>query len=125
MSDNRIKIQIGDISISCILNETSTANTVYSQLPIDGTANTWGDEIYFSTQISLDNEEDASDVVESGSLAYWPPGNAICIFFGRTPASLENESRAASPVTVFGHVEGDEHILRSIKSGSSVHLEVE
>ena len=90
MSDNRIKIQIGDISISCILNETSTANTVYSQLPIDGTANIWGDEIYFSTQISLDNEEDASDVVESGSLAYWPPGTAICIFFGRTPASIEN-----------------------------------
>ena len=94
MSDNRIKIQTENISISCVLNETESAKTVFGHLPIEGTVNTWGDEIYFSTDISLDNEENARDVVESGSLAYWPPGNAICIFFGRTPASLGEEPRA-------------------------------
>ena len=125
MSGNRIKIQAGDISISCVLNETETAKTVFSHLPIEGTANTWGEEIYFSTDISLDNDEDSRDVVDSGSLAYWPPGNAICIFFGRTPASIESEPRAASPVNIFGRVDGDEHIFRSVKSGSPMRLEME
>ena len=125
MSDNRIKIQTENISISCVLNETESAKTVFGHLPIEGTVNTWGDEIYFSTAISLDNEENASDVVESGSLAYWPPGNAICIFFGRTPASIGDEPRAASPVNILGSIDGDEKIFRSVKSGSPIRLEVE
>ena len=54
--------------------------------------------------MQADQEPDASDVVEVGDLAYWPPGMAFCIFFGRTPASQGNEVRAASPCECGGAI---------------------
>ena len=125
MPERKMIISTKNLRIEAILAEGSSADTFWNSLPITGRANTWGDEIYFSTDISLDNDEDASDVVDSGSLAYWPPDNAIFIFFGRTPASIESEPRAASPVNIFGRVDGDEHIFRSVKPGSPMRLEVE
>ena len=64
-----------------------------------------------------DVERNAVDVVEIGNLAYWPPGNALCIFFGPTPVSLADECRAASPVNIIGEIEGDISPFRNIASG--------
>jgi len=68
-------------------------------------------------------EEDAQEVVEMGDLGYWPPGHAFCIFFGRTPMSRGNEIRPASPVNVFGKIEGDATVFTSVSSGARVRLE--
>jgi hypothetical protein len=49
-------------------------------------------------------------VVEVGDVAYWPDGEALCLFFEATPASSDERPRAASAVNVIGHVvEGLEH----------------
>ena len=56
-------------------------------------------------------------------MGYWPVGNAFCIFFGRTPASRGDEIRPASPVNVFGRVEGDPTIFNRVRSGEKVVLE--
>jgi hypothetical protein len=98
------------------------ADTIWTNLPLSGQANMWGDEIYFGTDISVAAEKNASDVVQKGELAYWPPGKAFCIFFGTTPASAANESRAASPVNVFGKVDGDENTLRGVSVGTLVEI---
>ena len=71
----------------------------------------------------LGEEENAQAVVEKGDLGYWPPGNAFCIFFGRTPASRGDEVRPASPVNVFGRWEGDPAIFKKVRSGEKVLLE--
>jgi hypothetical protein len=42
-----------------------------------------------------------------GEIAYWPPGKAFCIFFGRTPASVDGAPRAASAVNPLGRLTGD------------------
>ncbi len=118
----RIKVTAGDVVAFAELNETSTAEALWNALPIEAQANTWGDEIYFSIPVYLD-EEDAQAVVEKGDLGYRPVGNAFCIFFGRTPASRGDEIRPASPVNVFGHVEGDPAIFRRVRSGEKVMLE--
>ncbi len=47
----------------------------------------WGDEIYFETPVKLTVEENSKEVVEEGDVAFWIPGKAICIFFGKTPIS--------------------------------------
>jgi hypothetical protein len=62
-------------------------------------------------------------VVELGALAYWPPGQAFCIFFGKTPASRGDEIRAASGVNVIGQVVGDSTVFKRVRSGATVRLE--
>jgi hypothetical protein len=117
----RVQILAGQITVEAELNETRTAGVVWDSLPIEGTANTWGDEIYFSTPIALALET-GQEVVERGDLGYWPPGKAICLFFGATPASRGDEIRPASPVTVFGRVVGDATVLRAVRDETPVTL---
>ena len=42
--------------------------------------------------------------MEVGEIAYWRPGKALCIFFGRTPVSNDERPKAASPVMPIGRV---------------------
>ena len=119
----RIKITAGHVSAFATLKDTETAKAIAAKLPINARANTWGDEIYFSIPVRL-GEEDAQEVVGLGDLGYWPPGNAFCIFFGQTPASHGDEIRPASPVNVFGKVEGDPKVFKKVRSGASILLEL-
>jgi hypothetical protein len=96
-----------------------TAEAVWRALPIEGSANRWGDEIYFSTPVSL-KEEKARAEVEVGSIAYWPPGRALCIFFGPTPVSQHGEPRAYSPVNVFAKVATDPAVFKKVHDGDQV-----
>jgi hypothetical protein len=117
----RIDIVAGQVTVTAELNETQTAEAVWAGLPVEGVVNTWGDEIYFSTPLSLE-QESGQDLVEMGDLGYWPPGKALCIFFGPTPASRGDEIRPASAVTIFGHVVGDATVLKSVPDGAQVRV---
>jgi len=118
----RINITAGKVSATATLNDTQTARAIWDALPITARANTWGDEIYFSIPVTLETEK-GQVVVELGDLGYWAPGTAFCIFFGPTPMSRGSEIRPASPVTVFGHLEGDPTRFRDVPSGAQVTVE--
>ena len=120
MGERRISISAGDVSVMASLNESRTAGLLWDALPLEASANTWGDEIYFRIAVQADEEEGASDVVDMGAVAYWPPGQALCLFFGRTPASRGDEIRAASAVNVMGAIEGDAAVLKQVRSGARV-----
>ncbi len=96
---------------------------LWEVLPVEGSANIWGDEIYFSIPLEAEPEGDAREQVEKGELGYWPPGTAFCIFFGPTPASRGDEPRAASPVNILGRLEGDPAVFRGVPSGARVVIE--
>ena len=117
-----IRITAGAVQLDAQLNDTETAKAVWEALPISEPAGTWGDEIYFSIPVEAGLEV-GQDVVEMGDLGYWPPGNAFCIFFGRTPASRGDEIRPASAVTVIGKVEGDATAFKQVKPGAPVAIE--
>ena len=68
-------------------------------------------------------EENAQAVVDLGDLGYWPPGPAFCIFFGPTPMSRGEEIRPASPVSVFGQVDGDPTLFKAVRSGTPITVE--
>jgi hypothetical protein len=51
-----------------------TDKAIWEGLPIEGRANTWGDEIYFSIPVEA-GAENPKEVVEMGDLGYWSPGN--------------------------------------------------
>jgi hypothetical protein len=112
----------GPVEASLTDESPDTAKAVWEALPIEARANTWGDEIYFGIPVDAD-PENPREVVELGDIAYWPPGNAFCIFFGRTPASRGDEIRPASAVNVFGKVEGDPKVFKKVRSGERVRIE--
>jgi hypothetical protein len=119
---NKIKISVEGIELSATLNDSFTAKKIWQALPIEGSANTWGDEIYFSIPVNLEQATDARADVAVGDLGYWPTGKAFCIFFGPTPVSSGPQPRAASPVNVFGKVDGNVTQLRQVGYGSKVHV---
>jgi hypothetical protein len=124
MNKRSIKINAGNLSIDATLNQSDMAEQIWNSLPLSGTANIWGDEIYFGIPVTAIEHSGASDLVSSGDIAFWPPGNAFCIFFGRTPASTDDEPRAASAVNVFGHISGDEKLFRGVSGGTEINIVV-
>ena len=122
MGHRTISISVGGMQVLARLDDNATADKVWEALPISASASTWGDEIYFRTPVQAE-EEDAVETVEMGAVAYWPPGQAICLFFGPTPMSVGNEIRPASPVNVFGSIEGDPTVLKSVSSGEHIAVE--
>ena len=122
MVERRIKLKVDDLELTGVLNSSATADRLWAALPIDGYGNTWGDEIYFRTSIEAE-EEDALEVVDLGDIGYWPPGQALCLFYGPTPASRGDEIRPASPVNVIGKLDGDATVLKSVSSGARVVIQ--
>ncbi|MCU4972493.1 hypothetical protein OB955_07050 [Halobacteria archaeon AArc-m2/3/4] len=104
-----------------------TRDAVAAALPLKGDAIRWGDELYVEMETPVDvdpNAENAQTEVPAGSIAYWPTGNALCLFWGPTPASVGEEPRAASPVSVVAQVT-DPSSLSELEdeSGASMRLE--
>lgn len=118
-----IIIKAGEIEAEAELNESVTAGAIWQALPLEGSANTWGEEIYFRIPISQDLEPNATELVELGDLGYWPQGEAFCIFFGATPISGPGEIRPASAVNIVGQLLGDPKDFLSVPSGTSVRIE--
>jgi hypothetical protein len=119
---NRITITAGNVSLPAELDDSPTAQRIWQALPLEGWANTWGDEIYFEIPVKAAQALDARQEMAVGELGYWPVGHAFCIFFGPTPASLDERPRAYSPVNLLGRVIGDTAPFRAVKAGTQVKL---
>jgi hypothetical protein len=117
-----IRIQAGDVTVEAELNDSKTAGAIVAALPLRSDAQTWGDEIYFSIPVDC-APENAREVVEMGDIGFWPPGSAMCLFFGPTPASRGEEIRPASPVNIVGKIAGDPRRLKSVPAGAEIVVE--
>ena len=87
MEGRKIRIEIEGIEFTIEINSTLLADLVWDKLPMEASINLWGDEIYFQTDIEFE-PNDLKQVVGIGDVAFWPPGKALCLFFGQTPMSL-------------------------------------
>ena len=119
MKKMKILFKTSKVTIEGELNDSQTAPKIYEKLPLEAKANTWGEEIYFEIPLSCKLENATLDV-EVGDIAYWSEGNCLCIFFGRTPVSINNKPKPASEVNIVGKVTGDVSTLRNIKSGDKI-----
>ncbi len=120
----KILITVENISAEAELFETPTARKILEALPLEGSSNIWGDEIYFSIPLNIEQEPEAREDVDIGDLGYWPAGPAFCIFFGPTPVSAGNQPRAYSPVNVFGKIMGDTRQFKAVSDGAVIKIKI-
>lgn len=91
-----------------------TVDNLAKALPFEGRAARWKEEIYFETPVKLGSEK-AKSKVDVGSMAYWPMGSALCVFYGPT--------QPYSPVNVVGRVVSNLELFRNLKSGTRIRVE--
>lgn len=120
---NKIKIKFDKLSFTAELSDSPTSKAIWDQLPMESRVNTWGEEIYFEIPVNMPQEPHAQEILSVGDLAYWPVGQAFCIFFGPTPVSTDDRPRAYSPVNLLGKILGDCAGLRSIQNQETVRIE--
>lgn len=118
----QIIIMTGTVKAKAEIDDSGTADAIWQALPIKGTANLWGDEVYFEIPVNMELDN-GKELVSAGDLGYWPSGSCFCIFFGPTPMSKGNEIRPASAVNVFGKIVGDAKILKQVKEGQAITIE--
>lgn len=92
-----------------------TIDTIVRKLPIEGRAALWKEEVYFEIPIKM-GEEKAKPTVETGTIAFWPMGSALCIFYGK--------SQPYSPVSILGKITNNLDTFKIIKSGATIKVEL-
>lgn len=88
-----------------------TVEAIVKKLPLEGRAALWEEEIYFEIPVKMGNEK-AKPTVERGAIAYWPMGNALCVFYGT--------SQPYSQVNIVGKITKDLELFRRVKSGTKI-----
>jgi len=116
--DREILIELDDS------RSPKTFQAILENLPVEINITKWGDELYTErTHISAIGEN-AIREVDYLDVAYWPEGNALCLFYGPTPISKDEQILAYSPVNIVGKIisngnEKDE-LLTMIKDHTKV-----
>jgi len=91
-----------------------TVDAIAKRLPMEGRAALWQEEVYFEIPVKMGKEK-AEPTVKKGAIAYWPMGNALCIFYG--------ESQPYSPVNIIGQVTKNLELFGRVKSGAKIVVE--
>ena len=91
-----------------------TVEAILKSLPLEGRAALWKEEVYFEIPVKMGGEKSVK-TVKKGTLAYWPMGNAVCIFYG--------ETQPYSPVNVIGLLTKNLDLFRKVKSGMRIKIE--
>lgn len=115
----KIQLESEGTSIEAELDDSRLSELVFDSLPVEATANTWGDEIYFAVPVRAGISNPVEEV-EKGDIAYWPQGHALCVFFGETPISSGGKIIPAGPVQVLGRISGGMEKLADFRAGSRI-----
>jgi hypothetical protein len=91
-----------------------TIDMIVRKLPLEGRTALWKEEVYFEIPVKM-GEEKAKSTVEKGTIAFWPMGSAICVFYG--------ETQPYSPVNVLGTITKNLELFSRVKSGTKVKVE--
>ena len=67
-----------------------TVKAILDNLPIEVNINKWGQELYTDNTPIVAQQENAKSEVNLLDVAYWPEGNALCLFYGPTPISKDS-----------------------------------
>ncbi len=122
MEEYKIILDFGTKKIEAALNNTETARNFYRTLPVKLKATRWGGEYYGKIKLEHSKKDPTKQEMEFGELAFWPDGSALCIFFGKTPASIGEKPAAISPVIPLGIIKGDLAFLNELDSSIDITI---
>lgn len=91
-----------------------TVGMITRKLPLEGRAALWKEEVYFEIPVKM-GEEKAESTVEKGTIAFWPIGSAICVFYG--------ETQPYSPVNILGEITENLELFSEVESGTKIRVE--
>ncbi len=92
-----------------------TIDTITRKLPVEGRAALWKEEVYFEIPVKI-GEEKAKPTVETGAIAFWPMGSALCVFYG--------QSQPYSSVNILGKITKNLEMFKKVKSGATIKVEL-
>ena len=92
-----------------------TIDSIVRKLPVEGRAALWKEEVYFEIPIKM-GEEKAKPNVETGTIAFWPMGSALCVFYGK--------SQPYSSVNILGKITSNLDLFMRVKSGATIKVEL-
>jgi hypothetical protein len=118
-----IRLSVGVLTLEAELKPTRTAKAIYDLLPIETDMNVWGEEFYFKIPFVKDHRETATLKVAVGDIAYWGSGQAVAIFFGRTPVSTGPDPAPVDRVNLIGRIKGDATVLRTVMGATKIKME--
>jgi hypothetical protein len=116
----KLRITAGNVSVELTLGNTPTAKALAEAVPFESRAQTWGEEVYFTTPVRAKLEADARQLVEPGTVCFWTQGDALALPYGRTPISTDGRPKLANPCNVLGSIVGDPRALERIKAGEKI-----
>jgi len=119
----RLRITAGGLALEAELRDTPTTRLLMEALPFEASAQTWGEEVYFTTPVSAKLEPDAKQLVEPGAVCFWTEGDALALPYGRTPISTDERPKLAARCNVLGKLTGDARRLAWIKAGQKIRVE--
>ena len=95
-----------------------TIKSFLDLLPFKVGINIWGEELYTNETSLKVGPENSKSLVDLMDVAYWPPGKAICLFFGPTPIGKQGEIKPYSEVNVMGKiVQTEKNFLKDVRDG--------
>ena len=116
----KLRLEAGQVVLMVELLATPTAKALVAALPFESRARTWGEEVYFTTPVSVKLEPEAKQIVEPGTVCFWTEGSALALPYGRTPISSDERPKLASRCNVVGRLEGDPRMIGNIRSGEKL-----
>jgi hypothetical protein len=103
-----------------------TVKAILDNLPIEVKINRWGEELYTDKTPIVAEKENAQSVVRPLDVAYWPEGNALCLFYGSTPITKSPDKILPySPVNIVGRIITKDDNLDEFKDHSTVIIKLE
>jgi hypothetical protein len=117
-----IVIVVGESVLRAELFDSPCAKKIVECLPLKTRPDEWGDEFYFSIPVQEPLDDTATTKVKVGDIGYWPPGNAMAIFFGCTPMSTGDDPVPASAVNLVGRIMDDTSCLKKERGAKEIKI---
>jgi len=111
------------VRVICELVDEPELEKLLENSSFEARAERWGDEVYFELPVKLGLKGERT-LMEVGEVAYWPDGNCLCIFFGPTPMSRDEQPVAYSKVKPLGRVIEGLSRLKDVSNEELVRVRV-